>query len=107
MPARFFRTSTTISMAAHLIWAPTRSVSPRPIMDRGSAVTASNAKVVSKERKDNLMDVVPVIVEVEERFGVTIPDERAWPTTVGELYLYLLGRTCRPAQAPCPTSQAF
>jgi hypothetical protein len=53
------------------------------------------------------MDIVPVIMEVEERFGITIPDERAWPATVGEFYLYLLGRTGRWAQGPCPTSQAF
>jgi hypothetical protein len=53
------------------------------------------------------MDIVPVIMEVEERFGISIPDERAWPATVGELYLYLLGRTGRWAQGPCPTSQAF
>jgi hypothetical protein len=53
------------------------------------------------------MEIVPVILEVEERFGITIPDERSWPATVGDLYLYLLGRTRRPARAPCPTSRAF
>src|SRR5215468_4955579 len=53
------------------------------------------------------MDIVPVITEVEERFGVTIPEERAWPTTVGDLYLYLLGQACRRTHSPCPTNQAF
>jgi hypothetical protein len=53
------------------------------------------------------MDIVPVIAEAEKRFGVTIPDRRAWPVTIGDLYLYLLGRTCRGAQTPCPTSRAF
>lgn len=53
------------------------------------------------------MDIVPVILEVEERFGITLPDERSWPATVGDLYLYVLGRTRRPAHAPCPTSPAF
>lgn len=53
------------------------------------------------------MDIVPVIMEVEERFGVTLPAERAWPATVGDLYLYLLGQSRRPPHAPCPTSQAF
>jgi hypothetical protein len=52
------------------------------------------------------MDIVPLITEIQERFGITIPDA-AWPDTVGDLYLYLLRRTHRPAQAPCPTSQAF
>jgi hypothetical protein len=52
------------------------------------------------------MDVVPVIIKVEERFGVSIPDEN-WPATVGELYLYLLRHVRRAADSPCPTSQAF
>ena len=52
------------------------------------------------------MDIVPLLTEVEERFGITVPD-MAWPDTVGDLYLYLLGQTRRPAHAPCPTSQAF
>lgn len=53
------------------------------------------------------MDIVPVIAEVEERFGVTIRDERAWPTTVGDLYLYLLGQARQHPHGPCPTGQAF
>jgi hypothetical protein len=52
------------------------------------------------------MDIVPVITEVEESFGITISEERAWPVTVGDLYLCVLGKV-QPAQAPCPTSQAF
>jgi hypothetical protein len=45
-------------------------------------------------------------MEVEERFGVTLPDEGGRLATVGDLYLYLLTRTRRPA-GPCPTSGAF
>jgi hypothetical protein len=52
------------------------------------------------------MDVVPVIMKVEERFGATLPYGE-WPPTVGELYLYLLRQTRQPGQAPCPTGQAF
>lgn len=52
------------------------------------------------------MDIVPVIVKVEERFGVTIPYGE-WPPTVGELYLYLLRQTRQPGHTHCPTSQAF
>ena len=53
------------------------------------------------------MDIVPVIMEVEKRFGITIPPQRAWPATVGGLYLYLLGQSRQGVQAPCPTSQEF
>src|SRR5205809_22687 len=53
------------------------------------------------------MDIVPVMMEVEERFGIIPPDERDWPATFGDLYLYLLGQARRSAQTPCPTSQAF
>jgi hypothetical protein len=53
------------------------------------------------------MDTVPVIAAVEQCFGVTLPDEQAWPTTVGELYLNVLGRARRRARGACPTSQAF
>jgi hypothetical protein len=55
-----------------------------------------------------MCDMVAVTMDVEERFGVTIPEERAERiTTVGDLYLYLLGQTRRRAQTSCPTSQAF
>src|SRR5262249_26917784 len=53
------------------------------------------------------MDTVPLITEVEQRFGVTIPVGRVWPTTVGELYLYVLGQARRRTHGACPTSQAF
>jgi hypothetical protein len=53
------------------------------------------------------MDIVPVISEVEERFGVTIPNELAWQATVGDLYLKLLGQARRRACAFCPTGEAF
>jgi hypothetical protein len=53
-----------------------------------------------------MCDVVPVIFGVQERFGVTLP-EGAWPETVGDLYLYVLGRTRRTAPDPCPTGRAF
>jgi hypothetical protein len=55
-----------------------------------------------------MCDMLESMMEIEERFGVTIPDERAEKfTTVGDLYLYLLGQTRRRARTPCPTSQAF
>lgn len=54
------------------------------------------------------LDVMLLIMELEEHFGVTIPDERAERIyTVGELYRYLLARSRRGAQSPCPTGQAF
>jgi hypothetical protein len=58
---------------------------------------------------DSLMcDIAATMMEVEQHFGVTIPDERAClMNTFGDLYLYLLGRSRRRAQGPCPTGQAF
>jgi hypothetical protein len=53
------------------------------------------------------MDVVPVLMEVEQRLGVTVPDGRAWPNTVGELYLAVLGQARRRALGTCPTGRAF
>src|SRR5262245_27379828 len=52
------------------------------------------------------MDVVPVIMKVEERFGAALPHGE-WPPTVGELYLYLIRQTRQPGHTPCPTGQAF
>jgi hypothetical protein len=52
------------------------------------------------------MDVVPVIMKVEERFGVTL-SYGEWPPTVGDLYLNVLRQPRRSGYAPCPTSQAF
>jgi hypothetical protein len=55
-----------------------------------------------------MCDIVRMIMEVEQRFDVTIPDEQAERmVTVGDLYLYLLRKTRRTTQTPCPTSQAF
>ena len=53
------------------------------------------------------MDMVSVIMAIEERFGFTFPEECNWLDTVGDLYLYLLRRTRRRTETPCPTSQAF
>lgn len=53
------------------------------------------------------MDIVPVIMEVEDRFGVKFPNERGWPVTVGDLYLAILGKLSPGGDAPCPTSRTF
>jgi hypothetical protein len=53
------------------------------------------------------MDPVLLILDLEERFGIVIPDEKAERMlTVGDLYLYVLGHI-RPALAHCPTGRAF
>lgn len=55
-----------------------------------------------------MFDPVEMIMEVEQRFNVTIPDEQAERMiTVGDVYLYLLRKTRRSFPTPCPTSQAF
>jgi len=54
------------------------------------------------------LDIMLLIMEVEERFDITLPDERAERIfTVGDLYHYILARTRRNVPAPCPTGQAF
>jgi hypothetical protein len=54
------------------------------------------------------LDMIELLLEVEEHFGVTIPDERAERmTSVGKLYSYLLGQARRNTPTACPTSQAF
>ena len=54
------------------------------------------------------LDIVELVMDIEERFGVTISDDRAERIcNVGDLYTYLLGQTRRAAPSPCPTSQAF
>jgi hypothetical protein len=54
------------------------------------------------------LDIVELLMEIEERFGTTIPDERAARIyTVGELYNYLVGQKRRYAPIPCPSSRAF
>jgi hypothetical protein len=53
-------------------------------------------------------DVLELVMAIEERFRVTIPDERAERIhTVGELYVFLLERARKNAPIPCPTSRAF
>jgi hypothetical protein len=53
-------------------------------------------------------DIVELVMDIEERFGVTISDERAARIcTVGDLYAFLLGQTRQGAPTPCLTSQAF
>jgi acyl carrier protein len=58
------------------------------------------------------LDIVELIVEIEDKFGVTIPDRDAERIrTVGNLYQYLLG--CRnvarrfPGPEVCPSSATF
>jgi hypothetical protein len=54
------------------------------------------------------LDVLELVMKIEERFGVTILDERAERiTTVGELYVFLLEQGRKNAPTPCPTSRAF
>jgi hypothetical protein len=49
-----------------------------------------------------------LIMDVEERFGVAIPDEKAERIgTVGELYVFLLEQARRHAPIRCPSSRAF
>jgi hypothetical protein len=49
-----------------------------------------------------------LVMEVEDHFHVTIPDERAERiTTVAELYNFLARETRRSNRMPCPTSRAF
>ena len=53
-------------------------------------------------------DPIELIMEIEEHFGVTIPDHHAERIhSVGDLYLYLLTRTGRGAPVICPNSGAF
>src|SRR5262245_53478218 len=79
-----------------------------PCACMGCPPTATGPVLRGERRAgDSPMDIVPVIMAVEERFGVTLPDEGGWSVTVGDLYLSLLAQTRRPAPAPCPTSQAF
>jgi hypothetical protein len=54
------------------------------------------------------LDVVELVMEIEEHFSVTIPDDEAGRILcVGDLYLFLLRRTGGPAVVPCPTARAF
>ena len=54
------------------------------------------------------LGIMELIMEIEEHFGVPIPDERAERIlTVGDLYRYVLARTRRSLPTPCPTGQAF
>jgi acyl carrier protein len=58
------------------------------------------------------LDVVELIMDIEQHFGIRIPDadaERLY--SVGDLYVYVLARTGRSDPVafatPCPTSRAF
>src|SRR5215211_383289 len=54
------------------------------------------------------LDVVEMLMDLEDHFRLTIPDAEAQRLhSVGDLYVYLLARTGRPATQPCPTSRAF
>jgi hypothetical protein len=54
------------------------------------------------------LDPMLLVMQIEEHFSVTIPDERAERiTTVAELYNFLSGQTRRGRPMPCPTSRAF
>src|SRR5438128_9607432 len=54
------------------------------------------------------LDVIEVLMKIEERFGVTIPDDKAQEmVAVGHLYLFLLKDTRRNMPTGCPTSRAF
>jgi hypothetical protein len=59
---------------------------------------------------ENLMppDPVAVVMGVEEKFGLTIPDEEAEKIcTMGQLYDYVLARVARGQAQVCVTSAAF
>jgi acyl carrier protein len=59
------------------------------------------------------LDVIELVMEVEEHFGISIPDSQAERIyTVGELYGYILKQMGlkppgRKASIRCPTSRAF
>jgi hypothetical protein len=54
------------------------------------------------------LDIVELMMDIEERFGIRLSDDRAERMrTVSDLYVYLLARTHRIAPVPCPTSRAF
>jgi hypothetical protein len=53
-------------------------------------------------------DIIVLIMELEKRFGIAIPDRIAERMcTVGDVYLYLLERVRRKSLIRCPTSRAF
>jgi hypothetical protein len=53
-------------------------------------------------------DPVAVVMGVEEKFGITIPDEEAEKIrTMGQLYDYVLARVARGQAQVCVTSLAF
>ena len=59
---------------------------------------------------ENLLppDVMAVVMAVEEKFGITLPDEEAEKIgTMGQLYDYVLARVARGQAQVCVTSAAF
>ena len=53
-------------------------------------------------------DPVAVVMAIEEKFGITIPDEEAEKiTTMGQLYDYVVTRVARGQAQVCVTSAAF
>jgi hypothetical protein len=54
------------------------------------------------------LDTVELVMEVEEEFGITIPDEDAEKiSTVGQLYAYVLERLSFFATTPCLSGALF
>jgi hypothetical protein len=59
---------------------------------------------------ENLLppDPLAVVIDIEERFGITIPDEEAEKMcTMGQLYDFVLARVARGQPQVCVTSAAF
>src|SRR5262245_39463590 len=53
------------------------------------------------------LDVIELIMDIEDRFSVSISDADAQRvSTVGDLYVFLLARTRWGADGPCPTGRA-
>jgi hypothetical protein len=55
------------------------------------------------------LDTVEIVMEIEETFGITIPDEDAEKIqTIGDAYRYIIARLEFPeVPGPCLTSAAF
>lgn len=54
------------------------------------------------------LDAVELVMEIEDEFGITIPDDAAIHTrTLGQLHDYLLERCADRRRTDCPTRSAF
>ncbi len=54
------------------------------------------------------LDLVEIVMEAEETFGVIVSDEPAPKIrTVGQLHAYILERRHQTQQQRCPTGQVF